>query len=28
VRDRFPGAWVVIDTIDPNMVPETTTEED
>lgn len=22
VRDRFPGAWVVIDTIEPEMVPD------
>lgn len=22
LRDRFPGAWVVIDSIDPEMVPE------
>lgn len=28
VRDRFPGAWVVIDSIDPEMVPEKSEEED
>lgn len=28
VRDRFPGAWVVIDSIDPEMVPEKSKEEE